>query len=173
MTPYEEFTELSHQIGLVNLHLPDGLERPIHRVNDAALIIFHVFALEDFCLNYVSRTTVKKARHHGIRSRILGGLAEAVNRPDQLDAIRPLLKAVDEVIMIRDLYAHRLGRRRDLDVAACLTPTILRDHGFEADDADDDLSARWWPKRCVAFAACVGPLKQLAKWVDEHMARKP
>jgi hypothetical protein len=177
MTAHEEFLGISHQIGLIDRHLPDGLgnlppveARPVHQVNDAALIVFHVFALEDFCRSYVSRTSRKKADLYGLESRLLAGLAEEACRLGQLDDIRPVLKRVDEITMIRDLYAHRLGRRKGLRVLDRLTPTVLREYGFEIEDREDDSEGRWWPMRCVAFSACVPPLKQLAKWVAENMS---
>ncbi len=176
MTWYAEFEALSDQICMVNEHLilplhgvPDPERKPVDRVNDAALIVFHVFAFEDFCRNYVSEARSHKKEQCGLRSSLLRALAKEFKRAGKLEEVRCTLSAVDEVITVRDLYAHRLGKRKGLNVANRLTPQILTKYGFEADGPQDDLDARWWPKRDEAFRACVGPLQQLAKQVASSL----
>lgn len=172
MTWHDEFEALSRQICMVNEHLilplhgvPDAERKPVDRVNDAALIVFHVFAFEDFCRNYVSEERSRKQEKCGLRSSLLRALAKEFKRAGKRDEVQPTLSAVDEVITIRDLYAHRLGKRKGLGVASCLTPEVLRKYEFEADGCEDDIDARWWPKRDKAFRACVRPLQRLARQV--------
>jgi hypothetical protein len=174
MTPYDEFKQLSDQICQVNSYLvaplsgmSDSQRRPTDRVNDAALIVFHVFAFEDFCRHYVSRRARRKGCLH---SRLLGKLAWEAEDAGRLSEAMPRLEVVDGVTMIRDLCAHGLGRRKHLAVPRELTPAALQRYGFETDDREDSLDARWWPKRCVAFAACVSPLVDLARWIADNLA---
>jgi len=173
MTPYEEFLELSHQIGLVNGYLvtplsqmSDSQRRPIDRVNDTALIVSHVFALEDLCSHYISRSASRKG---SLNSKLLKKLAWEAAEAERLDEAMPRFRVVDEVMMIRDLCAHGLGRRKPLAVPTRLTPRLLRSYGFETDGREDDLEARWWPKREPAFSACVSPLTDLARWVAQNL----
>ena len=180
MTPYGEFKEMSKQIGRVNLYLADPLSHmsdsqrhPIDRVNDAALIVFHVFAFEDLCKQYISRLASKKGSP-SLNSNLLKKLAweaaqPSTSQPKRLDEAMPRLRVVDEVMMIRDLCAHGFGRRKPLAVPTRLTPTVLRSYGFETDGREDDLEARWWPTRFCSFSACVAPLMELARWIAENL----
>ncbi len=184
MTPYDEFKELSDQIGQVNRYLAaplgqlsDSVRRPIDRVNDASLIVFHVFAFEDYCKRYISRLASKKGSP-SLNSNLLKKLAwEAAQpstaQPKRLDEAMPRLRVVDEVMMIRDLYAHGLGRRKPPKVPTRLTPTVLRSYGFETDGREEDLEARWWPTPFRSFSACISPLMELAAWVERNLNPRP
>ncbi len=174
MTPYDEFKQISDQIGQVNLQLAAPLSRmsasqrrPIDRVNDAALIVFHVFAFEDLCRRYISGSAPRKGCLHSRLLKRLQGEIEQMSRLN--DEVMPKLGTVCEVMMIRDLCAHGLGRRKYLTVSGSLTPTVLRRYGFETDDQEDDLEARWWPTRDKAFSACVSPLMDLARWIADNL----
>ncbi|HUU53395.1 MAG TPA: hypothetical protein VMY87_00615 [Armatimonadota bacterium] len=176
MASYEEFVCLSDRISRVNSALRVGIDnipvvhqRSVHRIHDAALIIFHVFAFEDFCSHYVPDKSPGKPKNDEPRSAVLRNLRREAIQGNRLAEIKSTLTRVDHIIMLRNLCAHRLGRRKDLRDAERLTPALLREYGFETDGQEDDLDARWWPAQCVAFAACIPPLQCLAKWVSENL----
>jgi len=174
MTPYEEFQERSDQINEVNRLLSLQLgERPgcqwAHRMNDSYLIVFHVFALEDFCGPYLSP---KPEKEYGLASGLLKRLAKAIC--DQcgqsvLDEKLPQLQNVDEVFLIRHTLAHCFGQAQKIRQGQRLTPDVLRRYGFETDDDENNRDARWWPRRFDAYRACVGPVVCLAEWISGTM----
>ena len=173
VTPYEKFQAHSRQICRINEHLAQQLghgpeDVPVHRMNDAYLIVFHVFAFEEFCRRYVPP---KPRNDHGLTSGLLKRLADAIcgqcGRP-ALDQKLPDLQNIDRIFLIRHMLAHCFGRRTGLNCPNRLPTDVLKaKYGFETDDGEKDPDARWWPQQNVSFSACVGPLMSLAQWVRD------
>lgn len=177
--PYQDFQGLSRAIGNVNSALVVGIDnmpcaekQGIHRVNDVALIVLHVFAFEDLARHYVQD---KKDSKQGKqpqgdpRSPLLSNINKEAKRLGKIREISATLKAVDEIIMIRNLYAHCLGRRKCLHAPKDLQPGVLKSYGFETDGGECDMNARWWPTRFESFRQCINPLKCLAKWMHSNL----
>jgi hypothetical protein len=178
VTPYDEFVELTEQIGLPNRHvarvgafddLPEQERQAAHHVNDAALIILHVFAFEDFYRHYLPHNMPSYGGPGAPHSSKLKRLAGVAYRAGLLDEALCLLGPADEVVAIRDLYAHGLGRRSGLRQVGSLAPEVLVRYGFETDGDANDPQSRWWPSRFRSFARCVRPLLRAAEWVHANL----
>jgi hypothetical protein len=182
MMTYYEFKELQDALVKVNEHLGSSLEsmcdeerKPIDRVNDIALIVFMAFALDAFCSGYTTSIRLpRRERDQGepmakfLRKLEKRAKAQAQSR---LDDIHPHVMLADPVITVRNLWAHGAGRRSGLNHPEDLPPDVLiNEYGFKPDGDTNDPDTRWWPTRHVSFSACVAPLNELARQVDQHIA---
>lgn len=176
MMTYEKFKELQHVIGQPNLRLadvlrwmPDAESKPIHRVNDIALIALLVFAFDAFCSGYVGVTP--KPKQPGLRSNLLRKLERKAKHQGMLPdpQIQADLERVDTVFMIRHLWVHGVGRRSGLFCPDDLLPEELKSCCFKPEGDEDDPNAQWWPTRDDSFSECVTPLNALAEHIRDHL----
>jgi len=166
MSILRDYEQTKDDISAINNKLAEVLKpldavtrRPVDRINELALVLLSIFAFESLCWDCIREVEGPEAGRFG--SKLMPALEAAAKKCKakcKIDQVKPDLS---EIMQIRNLYAHgvgrrRRGRRRSLDCPASLPADVLTKYAFESDSCagcteccdscqktDDD--TQWWP----------------------------